>query len=79
MVWPHPLDVIQYARSKYHYNNVYTSYAQLSHMTITARGNDTINNVAVHTEKTQISLGISTFLSESSLTPSRKLLYFVTN
>ena len=23
MVWPHPLDVIQYARSSYYYNNVY--------------------------------------------------------
>ena len=29
MVWPHPLDVIQYARSSYDYNNVYFS-TQLS-------------------------------------------------
>ena len=26
MIWPHPLDVIQYARSSYYYNNVYFSY-----------------------------------------------------
>ena len=25
MIWPHPLDVIQYARSSYYYNNVYMS------------------------------------------------------
>ena len=25
MVWPHPLDVIQYARSSYYYDNVYVA------------------------------------------------------
>ena len=29
MVWPHPLDVIQYARSSYYYNNVYVSFTIL--------------------------------------------------
>ena len=26
MVWPHPPDVIQYARTSYYFNNVYISY-----------------------------------------------------